>query len=119
MKSILNFIKTTVKGGIFVFFPLFFIIYALKKIFDVLFKLSKPFLKFFKIENNLDKVEVSILIVLILILISFIAGLLMRLHFFKTINDKVDSFIGFLFPQYNNFKNQVDGKIKDKFEKPI
>lgn len=119
MKSIFNFIKTTVKGGIFVFFPLFFILYALKKIFDILFKLSKPFLKFFKIENNLDKIEVSILIVLVLILISFVAGLLMRLHFFKTINDKIDAFIGLLFPQYNKFKNQVDEKLKDKLDKPI
>ena len=40
-------------------------------------------------------------------------------NFFKTINDKVDSFIGLLFPQYNKFKNQVDGKLKDKFDKPI
>jgi uncharacterized membrane protein len=119
MKSIFNFIKITVKGGIFVFFPLFFILYALKKIFDILFKIANPFLKFFSIESILGKVGVSILIVLFLILISFIAGLLMRLHFFKTMNDKIDSYIGLLFPQYNKLKDQVDVKIKDKLDKPL
>ncbi len=118
MKSILHFIKITVKGGIFVFFPLFFIIYALKKIFDILLKFSKPFLKFFDIQTNLDKLEASLIVVLVLILISFVAGLLMRLKFFRTVNNKIDAFISFLFPQYNILKDKMETKVNDKFDKP-
>jgi len=56
MKTLLQFIKTSIKGGVFMFLPLFFTFYLLKKVFDILIKVAKPFMKWLHIDSVLGVV---------------------------------------------------------------
>ncbi|WP_396169360.1 hypothetical protein [Flavobacterium sp.] len=118
MKSLVQFVKTSIKGGVFMFLPLFFTFYLLKKVFDMLIKVAKPFMKWLKIDTLLGEVGLSLLIIFMLLFLCFLGGVLMRFRFFKSFNEKAESIISTIFPQYDVIKGKVDEKIQTINEDP-
>jgi len=118
MKTLLQFIKTSIKGGVFMFLPLFFTFYLLKKVFDILIKVAKPFMKWLQIDTVLGEVGLSLFIIFMVLFLCFLGGVLMRFRFFKSFNEKVESIITTIFPQYDVIKDKVDEKIQTIKEDP-
>jgi len=52
------------------------------------------------------------------IFLCFLGGVLMRFRFFKSFNEKVESIITTIFPQYDVIKDKVDEKIQTIKEDP-
>jgi uncharacterized membrane protein len=118
MKTLIQFIKTSIKGGVFMFLPLFFTFYLLKKVFDILIKVAKPFMKWLQIDTVLGEVGLSLFIIFMVLFLCFLGGVLMRFRFFKSFNEKVESIITTIFPQYDVIKDKVDEKIQTIKEDP-
>ena len=118
MKSLIQFVKTSIKGGVFMFLPIFFTFYLLKKVFDILIKVAKPFMKWLKIDSILGEVGLSLLIIFMVFFLCFLGGVLMRFRFFKSFNEKAESIITTNFPQYDVIKDKVDEKIQTINEEP-
>ena len=117
MQSIWFFIKTTVKGGIFFFLPLFFIFMVIEKAFIVLSKVISPLAIKFGIHNIAGRASIGILIVIVIILICFIGGLLTRIRQLKKLNERLDETLTDLLPQYRILKSKTDSLRVDEVNK--
>ncbi|HQU99591.1 MAG: hypothetical protein JNK61_06650 [Bacteroidia bacterium] len=108
----IRFILTTIKGGVFLLLPVFAIIYGVLKVADTIRPITEPIILYFGFELTFGPFTQQIFALLILFLLCFIAGLLLHLKFFKTLNIKIDSFINQLIPSYGAMKSKVDNELK-------
>jgi uncharacterized membrane protein len=104
MKSIWFFIKTTVKGGVFFFFPVVFIYVVIQKASGILAKIITPLAEKFGIDGLAGKATLGILVAIVILLICFIGGLLMRIKQMKRINEKLEEFLMEFTPKYKRIK---------------
>ena len=111
MKSILFFIKTTVKGGIIFFLPIVFIAIAIEKVAVVFTKIISPLALKFGIDKIAGKATITILIVIVVLLICFFGGLLMKIRKLQTLNKKLDKKLTELIPTYGEIKSKAAGKL--------
>ena len=117
MNSIWFFIKTTVKGGVFFFLPLFFIVMVIEKAFIVLSKVISPLAIKFGVHNFAGRASIGILILIVIILICFIGGLLTRIRQLKRLNEKLDETLTDLVPQYRILRSKTDSLRSDEVNK--
>lgn len=111
MKSILFFVKTTVKGGVIFFLPIVFIAIAIEKIIAVFTKIISPLAIKLGIDNLAGKATISILIVIVVLLLCFLGGLLMKIRKLQKLNQALDEKLTNLIPTYKELKSKTAGKL--------
>jgi len=116
MKSVLFFIKTTVKGGIIFFLPLVFIAIAIEKVVVVFTKIISPLAIKLGIDNIAGKATVTILIVIIVLFICFFGGLLMKIRKLQKLNEALDKKLMELVPSYSQIKEKAADRADAKDE---
>jgi len=109
MKKILDFLKTTILGGLFVLLPIILIYLALAETFEVLVLLASPIAELF-FPGHFDDVEYTIPLALALLLgLSFLLGLIMMSDIARRFGDWVERIILGKIPGYNAIKSLTKG----------
>ena len=110
MKSIFDFIKTTITGGVLFLLPVVLLIIILSKAYIILHKISAPISKkmpelIFGLDGS------SIVVILLLILICFVSGLLFRSIYLKKWIDKIENNVLVNLPGYALIKTITAGAM--------
>jgi uncharacterized membrane protein len=114
MKKILEFIKTTILGGLFVLLPVILLYLALAETFDVLVLIATPIADFF-FPGHFEETEFTILIALSLLIgFSFILGLIMLSDTGRRFGDLIERIILGKVPGYNAIKSLTKGFANSK-----
>jgi len=100
MKHQLDFIKTTVVGGVVFLIPAVIIIFALGKLIGALKKMAEALAPFFGIQSLAGGLAVEILAIIVAVLLCFAAGLLARRASARRMREKLDSVLLTSFPGY-------------------
>lgn len=118
MKSFLNFVKTTIYGGILFVIPFTIIIYIFKDIYNNLYKIVAPIAISAGVESFFGKIAVIISVIIVLLLICFLMGLIVKFGFGKRLHDLLDKFALTFIPGYDKMKaeaiKKVDKNLLDK-----
>ncbi|MBK9730431.1 MAG: hypothetical protein IPO83_03945 [Chitinophagaceae bacterium] len=111
MKSIWFFLKTTVKGGALFFLPIIFLIIAVEKVIKIFTGIISPVAEKLGIDTIAGKATISILIVIVVLLICFLGGMLMRIKVLQKLNQVLDEKLATLVPAYSELKSKTTGKL--------
>ncbi len=106
MKAIFSILSNTVKGGIFLLFPLVLIIIFLEKIIQILQPLADMISNRLNLESTMFNVPYLISIIIILVL-CFTAGVVAKFGAGKFILKWIEEHILSLFPGYQIIKNTL------------
>lgn len=104
MKSLLFFIKTTLKGGVLFFLPIIFLLIIFEKIVEVFSKFITPIAIKYGIDNIAGKATLGLLILIVVLLLCFIGGLLMRIKQLEKMNHTLDGMLVSFLPSYKKIK---------------
>ncbi len=111
------FIKHTVLGGIFFLIPVVFLYIILEKAKTVLTGVIHPLAQKWEISTLIGKSTVFVLVILLLFLICLAGGLLLRLPYFRELNEVLEKkFLHFL-PGYTSLKMKAGALKEDEQEK--
>ena len=109
MKNLLNFLKTTILGDLFVLLPVILIYLALSETLEVLELIAAPIADLF-FPGHFDDAEFTIPIALALLIgLSFILGLIMLSNTGRRVGDWIERIILGRIPGYNAIKNLITG----------
>ena len=109
MKNILNFLKTTILGGLFVLLPIILIYLALAETLDILVLLASPIADLF-FPGHFEEAKFPVLTALVLlVLISFILGLIMLSDLGRRFGNWIEKIILGKVPGYNAIKSLTKG----------
>ena len=112
MKKIIELIKDTVTGGLFFLVPLFVLIFFVKKIMAKIGGIAKSLAALFGIPKAMDGLVGSIITIIIILLICFVSGVLLRISLLSTLRNKLDAFLEKKIPGYGFYKSTMEQKIK-------
>src|SRR5687768_15086683 len=104
MKAILQFIKTTITGGLLFLVPIMIIVVLVGKAFRILHPLLKQGIVELQIETAIGVTFLTILTAFFLCLICFTSGLLIRLDKVKRLGRAIEDLILRFLPGYNYLK---------------
>ena len=104
MKTIWNFIKTTVIGGLLFLVPVVVLIVVLIQAFGLMLQVAEPIGELFPIDSIGGVALANILVVLLILLICFIAGLFATKKVFSRFQDYIESKILLKIPGYGLVK---------------
>ena len=109
MKNILNFLKTTILGGLFVLLPIILIYLALAETLDILVLLASPIADLF-FPGHFEEAKFPVLTALVLlVLISFVLGLIMLSDIGRRFGSWIERIILGKVPGYNAIKSLTKG----------
>ena len=111
MKSIVFFFKTSITGGITFFLPLVFLMIMLKHAVEELTRVVGPLAEKLGIATIAGKATILIFVIVIILLICFLGGLLMRLPQFRQLNEMMENNVMTLIPGYDTFKQTAMSKV--------
>jgi uncharacterized membrane protein len=100
MNNRLDFIKTTVIGGIVFLFPAVIIVIALGKLIGALKLMAKALAPFFGIESLIGGLVLDLSALIVTVLLCFVAGLLAKRATAKRIRQRLDATLLNSFPGY-------------------
>ena len=107
--SLTEFLKTTIVGGLLFLLPVALILIVLGYAMRLAGKVAEPISEFLQVEESVGAGEVTVLAVLVLVFISFVAGLVARTKGGKRIiRWSENSLLGGL-PQYQLVKSMAEG----------
>lgn len=112
MKKIIELIKDTVTGGLFFLVPLFVLIFFVNKIMAKIGEIAKGLAALFGIPKAMDGLVGSIITIIIILLICFISGVLLRISLLSKLRNKLDAFLEEKIPGYDFYKSTMEQKIK-------
>ncbi|MEP0711740.1 MAG: hypothetical protein ABJ333_00550 [Algoriphagus sp.] len=120
MKTIFSIISNTIKGGIFLLFPLVLILIFLEKIIHILNPVATKISASLNLESSVFDVPYLIAICIILIF-CFIAGVIAKLGAGKFMLEWIEDHVLSLFPGYQLMKNtlQDSAGLKSDKEFPV
>ena len=104
MKTIWNFIKTTVIGGLLFLVPVVILIVVLIQAFGMMLQVAEPLGELFPIESIGGVALANILVILLILLICFIAGLFATKKVFTNFQDYIERKILLKIPGYGLVK---------------
>lgn len=104
MKPVLNFVKSTLIGGIFFLIPIVLLIVILSKAYDLMLKIAKPLSDVIPLEQIGGVALANILVVLLLLVVCFLAGLLATRSRFKALQGYIEEKILGALPGYRVVK---------------
>ena len=109
MKNILNFLKTTILGGLFVLLPIILIYLALAETLDILVLLASPIADLF-FPGHFEEAKFPVLTALVLlVLISFVLGMIMLSDIGRRFGSWIERIILGKVPGYNAIKSLTKG----------
>lgn len=108
MKSRLNFIKTTVVGGVVFIIPGVIVVAVLAKLIGVLKTIAKGLSSFFGIQTVLGGLALDILAFTLAVFFCFSAGLLAKRASLKRVREQLDRFLLNNIPGYTFIKGYAD-----------
>lgn len=115
MKSMLQFVRTTLSGGILFLLPLVLLVGILNKAHEIFLKISKPLVG--KLPNIIGNFDLHNLIaILILVSVCFISGLLFKLKLTKRWVRRLEENVLSYLPGYNLLKSIVAGAVGEEIE---
>lgn len=118
MKENVNFLKTTLIGGLIFLIPLVVIVSVLGKALKIMVVFAKPLEKLVPFESIAGIAVINILAFLIIILLCFLAGLFSRSSTGKSVFNLIDSKLLELLPGYA-FVKGFAGTIKEDDEENV
>ena len=104
MKAIWNFIKTTVIGGLLFLVPVVILIVVLRQAFGMMLQVTEPLGELFPIESIGGVALANILVVLLILLICFVAGLFATKKVFTNFQEYIERKILMKIPGYGLVK---------------
>ena len=104
MKTIWNFIKTTVIGGLLFLVPVVVLIFVLMQAFGLMLQVAEPIGELIPIESIGGVALANIIVVLLILIICFIAGLFATKRVFTRFQDYIESKILLKIPGYGLVK---------------
>lgn len=110
MKRSISFIRTTVMGGAIFLVPFFIIVFVLMKAGGLVKKIIEPWVIELGIHHFLGRATLTIMVAIILILISVLAGMVVRSGKIKTRFPLLDDIANRLIPGYAILKAQSGEK---------
>ena len=109
MKQLLDFLKTTAMGGLFVLLPILLLYLLLSEALDLIVALATPIADLFP-KATFEKVEFPVIVGLILILgVSFLIGLGMRSETGRRIGGWIERSVLGRLPAYKALKSLTTG----------
>ncbi len=105
----IKFIKTTVIGGLLFLIPVILLVIILTKVFGLLLVIAKPLDAIIPLDSIGGIAVANILVVLMIILICFVAGLLATGKYMKKIQTRIENKILINLPGYPIIKGLLDG----------
>ena len=109
MKKIVEFLKTTILGGLFVLLPLILLYLALTEVMGVLVAMATPFADLF-FPGRFEDTQFPVLVALaLLIAASFILGLVMLSDTSRRFGNWIERIILGRLPAYNAIKSLTTG----------
>ena len=109
MKNLLEFLKTTAMGGLFVLLPVLLLYLLLSEALDLIVALATPIADLFP-EGTFEKLEFPVIVGLILILgVSFLIGLGMRSETGRRIGGWIERSVLGRLPAYKALKSLTTG----------
>lgn len=115
MKSFLQFVRTTLSGGILFLLPLVLLMGILNKAHEIFLKISKPLIG--KLPNLIGNFDLHNLIaILILVSVCFISGLLFKLKLTKRWVRRLEENVLSYLPGYALLKSIVAGAVGEEIE---
>ena len=109
MKKIIDFLKTTIVGGLFVLLPIILLYLALGKVIEVLVAMATPFADLF-FPGRFNDTRFPVLVaIMLLIVVSFILGLLMLSGTSRRFGNWIERIILGRLPAYNALKSLTAG----------
>ena len=100
MNNRLDFIKTTVIGGIVFLIPAVIVVVALGKLIGALKLVAKALAPFFGIESLIGGLVLDLLALIVTVLLCFVAGLLAKRATAKQLRQRLDAMLLNSFPGY-------------------
>ena len=114
MKQIVDFLKTTVIGGLFVLLPVLLLYMLLAEALQLVVALATPIADLFP-KGVFDQAEAPVLIALILIVgVSFLLGLALRSTALSRIGDWIEHSLLSRLPAYTVLKRLTKGFAKEE-----
>ena len=104
MKTIWNFIKTTVIGGLLFLVPVVVLIFVLMQAFGLMLQVAEPIGELIPIESIGGVALANIIVVLLILVICFIAGLFATKKVFTRFQEYIESKILLKIPGYGLVK---------------
>jgi uncharacterized membrane protein len=109
MKQLLDFLKTTAMGGLFVLLPILLLYLLLSEALDLIVALATPIADLFP-QATFEKVEFPVIVGLILILgVSFLIGLGLRSETGRGLGRWIERTVLGRLPAYNALKRLTSG----------
>ncbi len=113
MKSFLNFVKTTIIGGVIFLIPFAIVVYVIKQIYSSLYETVSPVLDSLGIQSIGGGILTVFVIILIILLISFTAGFIVRMSFARRTSAFFENFAIAYIPGYDKLKRDVLKKVNN------
>lgn len=109
MKKIINFVKTTIIGGILFMIPIVIIIILVNKAFQIMLKIARPLDKQIPVDTVGGVALANILAILAILLLCFFAGLLANGKNLRKLQRTLENKILINIPGYRFVKGITDG----------
>ena len=122
MKGKLNFVKTSVIGGIIFLIPIIILIIIMEKAFGIMAALSRPLSGLIEIETFAGIAVVDLITVAIIIIICFVAGFISKTAFARKFIQRIESKILKKIPFYSFVKSiseSISGIRSNESLKPV
>ena len=111
MKQLLEFLKTTAQGGLFVLLPLLLLFLLLAEVMELLVGIATPIADLFPL-GTLDKAKFPVILALLLLFgTSFVIGLWLRSKKAKRLGNWIEHKTVGRLPAYNFLKSLVTGLL--------
>lgn len=120
MKALWNFIRTTVIGGLLFLVPLVVLIVILMQAFGLMLDIAEPLGDLFPVDNIGGVALANILVIFLLLLLCFIAGLVATRRVFTNFQDYIERKILMKIPGYGFIRGitrsfKMDNETSESF----
>ncbi len=105
MRRIVDFLKTTILGGLFVLLPVVVVILLLSLAVAAVVGVMKPLMELLPIKSVAGLAAVTLAALLLLLVFCFLTGLLVRMRLVRLAKEWVERFLLERLPGYLMFKN--------------
>lgn len=112
MKHFVKYIKDTVAGGIFFLIPLFAVLIIAGKIWHAMTGVGAKLADFLGTDRIFSFGTGPLIAGLLIVIICFIGGLLLRLSLLKNLRDSLDRWLCKMIPGYEFYRITLEEKMK-------
>ncbi len=118
MKSVGNFLRTSILGGVAVILPSAILIFIFKWIFNLITELIQPITNLVMSKSHLREILADILVIMIILAVCFVLGVIVKTRVGNFLHDKLEKKLLSVAPGYTMIKETVMqflGKKKNPF----